>query len=468
MNQDVRTPLIIACALFMENLDGTIIATSLPAIAADLHENPLALKLALTSYLLSLAVFIPASGWAADRFGARRVFRAAILVFTLGSILCGLSDGLGGFIAARIVQGFGGAMMTPVGRLVLLRTVERAKMIGALAYLTAPALVGPVIGPPLGGFITTYFHWRWIFWINAPIGVLGFVLATLYIADVREEKPRPLDVTGFFLSGLGLSGLVFGLTALGRDLIAPALDWALIGGGAGALGLYVVHARRTPYPILDLGLLAIPTFRASLVGGFLFRIGVGAIPFLLPLMLQVGFGLNPFQSGSLTFAAAAGALLMKTTAAPILRRVGFRTVLLVDTLISAGFLASYGLFTAATPTTVIVGLLLVGGFFRSLQFTALNALGYAEITSEAMSRATSFASVGQQLSLSVGVALGAAALEGSRAARGGVELAAVDFAPAFAIAAFVSASALFAFLPLGRDAGSEVSGRVSARQAPGA
>ncbi|MBM3550795.1 MAG: DHA2 family efflux MFS transporter permease subunit [Alphaproteobacteria bacterium] len=453
------TPLIIATALFMEQLDGTVLATALPAMAADLHEDPVALKLALTSYLLSLAVFIPLSGWAADRFGARRVFRAAIIVFTFGSILCGLSNSLGAIVVFRIVQGVGGAMMTPVGRLVLLRTSAREDLVRAMAYLTIPALIGPMIGPPVGGFIATYFEWRYIFWINVPIGALGVALVTRFIPDLREEWTPPLDIAGAILSGVGLSCLVFGLTIAGRGFAPTPVVATIVVFGAAALIAYVRHAKRTSYPIVDLDLLRIPTFRAAVFGGFLFRIGLGATPFLLPLLLQVGFGLSAYESGLLTFIAAAGAIAMKTTAQPILRMFGFRRVLIVNALICAGFLALCATFTAATPHLFIMGMLLVGGFFRSLEFTALNALAYADVDQEAMSRATSFASVAQQLSLSTGVAIGAAALEAARALRGGGALQAADFAPAFLVVAAISVTAVTQFLRLAPNAGAELVGR---------
>ncbi|MGJ0424796.1 DHA2 family efflux MFS transporter permease subunit [Methylocystis sp.] len=453
------TPLIIATALFMEQLDGTVLATALPAMAADLHEDPVALKLALTSYLLSLAVFIPLSGWAADRFGARRVFRAAIIVFTFGSILCGLSNSLGAIVAFRIVQGLGGAMMTPVGRLVLLRTAPRHELVRAMAYLTIPALVGPMIGPPIGGFIATYFHWRYIFWINVPIGVLGVMLVTRFIPDLREEWTPPLDVAGAILSGVGLSCLVFGFTIAGRGFAPAPVVVLIVALGAGALFAYVRHARRTRYPIVDLDLLQIPTFRSAVFGGFLFRIGLGATPFLLPLLLQAGFGLSAYEAGLLTFVSAAGAMAMKTTAQPILRIFGFRRVLIVNALISAGFLAFNATFTAATPHMLIMGVLLVGGFFRSLEFTALNAIAYADVDQDAMSRATSFASVAQQLSLSTGVAIGAAALEATRALRGGGALQAADFTPAFIVVALISMLSVASFLPLAPNAGDDLTGR---------
>ena len=355
MRSTILTAFIIATALFMENMDGTVLSTSLPAIARDFGEDPIVLKLALTSYMLTLAVFIPASGWVADRLGARTVFCSAIVVFTLGSILCGASSSLPTLIAARVFQGFGGAMMVPVGRLVLLRSVPKSDMVNALAYLTVPALIGPVLGPPLGGFITTYFHWRWIFWINVPIGLVGVLLSLKFIENVRELEVPRFDFRGFFLSGAGLLSLVFGLTVIGVPFVPRLVAGALVIGGLALLAAYVSHARREADAIIDLDLLKIRTFFAGVVGGFLFRIGIGAIPFLLPLLLQIGFGLTPFASGSLTFAAAAGALAMKFSAATIIRRFGFRRILVANCMISALFLAGCGLFTAADAPLAATG-----------------------------------------------------------------------------------------------------------------
>ncbi|MGH7002777.1 MAG: DHA2 family efflux MFS transporter permease subunit [Alphaproteobacteria bacterium] len=452
-------PLVVACALFMENLDSTVLATSLPAIAQSLGESPLHLNLAITSYLLSLAVFIPISGWIADRFGARRVFCAAIVIFTLASVSCGFADSFWGFVLSRVVQGMGGAMMVPVGRLVLLRSVPKAELVSALALVTIPALIGPVIGPPLGGILTTYFSWRWIFWINVPIGVLGIAMALIFIRDLPEEDIPPFDWPGFALAALGLAALMLGFETVGRDMLPLAVVVVLLTGGAAALVVYVWHARRAAHPVLDLSLLAIGTFRTAVLGGFLFRIGVGAIPFLLPLMLQLGFGMNALQSGLLTFAAAVGALTMKITAKPILRRFGFRNVLILNALVSAAFIAATGFFEASTPAAVILAVLLLGGFFRSLEFTSINALAYADIPRELMSRATSFASVGQQLSLSVGVGAGALILHTVATLRGNGLAAADDFAPAFFIIAGISALATLIFWRLPPDAGAEVSGR---------
>ncbi|MEK0081669.1 MFS transporter [Benzoatithermus flavus] len=459
MSRTVLVPLIVACALFMENLDSTVLSTSLPAIAASLGEDPLRLSLAITAYLFSLAVFIPISGWVADRYGARRVFRAAIVVFVLGSISCGLSGSLPAFVGARLLQGIGGAMMVPVGRLVLIRSVAKADLVRAMTYLTVPALIGPTLGPPLGGFVTTYLHWRWIFWINVPIGLLGFVLVSRFIPEVKEADPPPLDLSGFLLSAVGLVGLVFGFETIGRGVVPAWMTTVLLAAGGVFVLAYVRHAQRTPHPVLDLSLLRVPTFHASIVGGFLFRIGVGAVPFLLPLLLQAGFGLSPFASGQLTFVASLGALTMKLTAGPILKWLGFRNVLIGNAVVSAAFLGAIGLFRPDTPIIVMLAVLLAGGFFRSLQFTSINTLAYADIERAATSRATSFASMMQQLSLSVGVGTGALLLHLSLAARGGARLAAGDFLSTFLIVAAISALSALAYMRLPPDAGAEVSGR---------
>jgi EmrB/QacA subfamily drug resistance transporter len=451
--------LIVAVALFMETMDSTIIATSLPAIAADLGEDPIALKLAVTSYLLSLAVFIPISGWMADRFGARTVFRAAIVVFTLGSAACGFATSLLDFVLFRIVQGIGGAMMVPVGRLVILRTVPKSELISALAWLTVPALMGPVIGPPLGGFIATVFSWRWIFWINIPVGLLGIYLATRFIENFKEENVPPLDVKGFFLSGIGLAGLAFGFTIAGQPLFPGWFVVSLLAVGTLSCILYVRHALKIPAPLLDLRLLKIPTFFANIAGGFLFRIGVGATPFLLPLYFQLGFGMTPLESGLLTFAIAVGAVVMKTTAAPILRQFGYRPILVWNALIAASFIMVCALFTKATPQVVILATLLLGGFFRSLEFTAINTIAYADIDECEMSKATSFASVSQQISISAGVAVGALVLEMQRAGRADHEVLASDFTMAFLIVGVICASSALIFMRLPKNAGASLSRR---------
>jgi len=452
-------PFVVASALFMENMDATVIATSLPAIAADLGEDPVVLKLAFTAYLLSLAVFIPISGWLADRHGARSVFMTAIAVFTVASVWCGSANSLAELVAARALQGAGGAMMVPVARLIILRSVPKHQLVAAMAYLTIPALVGPLIGPPLGGFITTYFHWRWIFWINVPVGMVGIMLAYLFVPDTKAERSPRLDAIGFVLSGVALVALMAGLTGAGGSVFPDWLTPVLLVLGVLFAFAYWRHQRRTPDPILNFGLLRIATFRTSVLGGAPFRIASGAVPFLLPMMLQVGFGLDPFASGSLTFVAAAGALVMKFTAQPILRRFGFRTVLTVNALIGAGFLLAIASFTAATPAWIIVAVLLVGGFFRSLQFTSLNTIAYADVANPAMSQATSFAGVTQQVWAALGITFAALVIEASRALRGDSGLETADFTVAFIAVGLLGASSALSHARLAPDAGSEISGR---------
>src|ERR1700675_1630743 len=335
MTKERLIPLIVATALFMENMDSTVIATSLPAIAADIGTSPLTLKLAITSYLLALAVFIPASGWTADRVGARLVFSIPVAVFMIGSIGCALSGSVTDFVIARILQGAGGAMMTPVGRLVLLRSIDKSALVNAMAWVTVPALVGPVIGPPLGGFITTYLSWHWIFLINIPIGLLGIFMALRYIDPIRSEDPERFDLYGLLLAGIGLGGIAFGLSIAGLNLLPWTVVAALVVVGAISMTLYVIHARRTGSPVLDFSMLRLSTLRASIIGGFFFRLGIGPRPFLLPLLMQVGFGLSPFKSGLVTFASAVGAMGMKTLAARVIRTFGFRNIMVINAVVSS-------------------------------------------------------------------------------------------------------------------------------------
>jgi len=459
MNKQRLIPLIVATALFMENMDSTVIATSLPAIAADIGTSPLTLKLAITSYLLSLAVFIPASGWTADRFGARMVFAIAIAVFMVGSIGCALSSSVTHFVIARILQGMGGAMMTPVGRLVLLRTIDKSALVNAMAWVTVPALIGPVIGPPLGGFITTYFSWHWIFLINLPIGLLGIVMALKYIDPIRSENPERFDLYGMVLAGIGLAGIAFGLSVAGLNLLPWTVVAALVAIGTIAMTLYVLHARRTGSPVLDFGMLRLATLRASIIGGFMFRLGIGALPFLLPLLMQVGFGLSPFKSGLVTFASAVGAMGMKTLAARLIRTFGFRNLMTVNAVGSSFFLAACAFFTVSTPLPLIMIILVVGGFFRSLQFTAINTVAYAEVEPSQMSRATTLVSVNQQLAISAGVAVGAFSVESTMAWRHLPDLNADVFAPAFVVVSVISAASAWFFWQMPDDAGHEISGR---------
>ena len=442
----------------MQNLDGTVVATALPSMARAFGSDPLHMNVALTSYLLSLAVFIPVSGWMADRFGAKDVFRAAIGVFTLGSVLCGISGNLAFLVFARVVQGIGGAMMVPVGRLVLLRTVQKSELVAVMAWLTTPALIGPVVGPPVGGFLVTYADWRWIFYINVPIGAVGIWLVSRFVPDVRESAVARLDGWGLALSGVGLACLMFGFETAGRGMLAPGLVGGLMAVGLASVGAYLWHARRRTDPLLDLSLLRIPTFAISVTAGSLFRVGVGAIPFLLPLMLQVGFGQSALESGMITFASAVGAIAMKPAAQWALRAMGFRVVLGWNAALAAGMLGAVAFLRPSWPLAAIYGVLIAGGFLRSLQFTAYNTIAYADIPRDRMSAATSLYSTLQQLSLTLGITVGAAALEFATAVSGRVVPDVGDFTVAFLVVAGVSLVAAPFALRLPASAGEELSG----------
>ncbi|MBW8823621.1 MAG: DHA2 family efflux MFS transporter permease subunit [Xanthomonadales bacterium] len=461
MRASRRLPLIVACALFIENMDSTVLSTALPAIAHDFGVDPISLKLVLTSYLLALAVFIPISGWVADRFGARITFMSAIAVFLLGSVGCAASPSLEWMVLARFVQGMGGAMMVPVGRLVLLRTVEKSELVQALSWLTIPALVGPVAGPPLGGFITTWFDWRWIFLINLPMGALGIALAWRYIPALKEPV-QALDWPGFLLSGFGLALAMFGFSTLGHLEVPLWASIAVLLLGVAGLVVYGVRARRVEYPLLDLRLFRIPTYKAGVLGGSLFRIGVGAVPFLLPLMLQVGFGLSPLQSGGLTFVSAVGAMFMKTIAAWIIRQWGFRRVLVFNALLSSASLAIYGLFRPSTPHLLVMTVLLVSGCMRSLQFTSLNAVSYADVGQLQISQASSLAAMMQQLSVSVGVAVAGLALQACGWLRHVPTTDVHNFYLAFPLVALISALSAIMMWRLPADAGADMAGRARA------
>jgi EmrB/QacA subfamily drug resistance transporter len=447
----------------MQNLDSTIIATALPTIGRSIGESPLRLNVAITCYLLSLAVFIPISGWTADRFGARRVFSGAIVVFTIGSIGCGFAQSLWMLVIARIIQGMGGAMMVPVGRLVLLKSVPKSDLVRAMSWVSVPALIGPIIGPPLGGLIVTYGSWRWIFFINIPIGVLGVLLVNLFIDNIRETGVRPFDLPGFVLTGIGLASLAFGFETVGRGELPLIAVLALLGLGVLCMTVYVRHARRVDHPIIDLALMRIPTYAVTTIGGFIFRMGLGALPFLMPLMLQVGFGMDALSSGLLTFASAAGAMTMKMTVTPIIRTFGFRPVLVGNAVISAAFVFCYSFFRPTTPHVVIFLALLSGGFFRSLQMTSINTLSYADVPSNMLSRATSLTSMAQQLSQSVGVGTGALLLYIMLRSHGTSAPGPADFSFALAAVGCISMLSVPFFLKMSPNAGAEVSGRATPR-----
>jgi EmrB/QacA subfamily drug resistance transporter len=460
-------PLVLAVALFMEHMDSTVISTALPAIATDMGTSPIALKLALTSYLVALAIFIPISGWMADRYGAKPVFRSAIAVFVVGSVLCAISGSLPAFVGSRFLQGMGGAMMSPIARLVLVRSTPRNQLVGAMAWLTIPGLVGPLVGPPVGGFITTYVSWHWIFIINVPIGLAGIIVSGFVLPKVKGQEPRPMDWAGFLLAAICAAGLVFGLSVISLPALPPLVGVAttLLGVGAGIV--YVRHSQRTPNPILDLSLFRRQSFRAAILGGTMFRIGTGAVPFLLPLMFQLIFGLSPFHSGLLTFVSAIGALSMKFLATATLRAAGFRTVI-VATAISGGIMiGANALFTIDTPYPAIMATLVASGFLRSLFFTSTNVLVFTEIGDRETGQATAIAAACQQISVALGVACAGGLLEVVTALSGGT-LDHFAFVVAFLAASCVSVLAALCYVGLPRDIGHAMSGHAATRVAAAA
>jgi EmrB/QacA subfamily drug resistance transporter len=452
-------PLIVGCAQFMHQFDGAVIATALPSMAESLHEDPIRLNLAITCYLLALAVFVPISGWMADRFGAKRIFLAAIVIFTVSSVCCGFVESLPALVVARTIQGIGGAMMTPVGRVIVIRSTAKHQLVQAMNYITIPAVLGPVLGPAVGGFIVTHLSWHWIFFLNLPIGVAGLFLVRAFIPDLREESVPPLDVRGFILVGVALAGLVFGFSVMGRGVLPFEVTAMSVGVGAICGVLYILHARRTPNAIVDLTLLKVRTFATSIYGGCLFYCTTVSSVFVLALMLQVGFGLSAFQAGLITLGSAAGSVLMRFVFRPILRLIGFRRLLITNSLLTGSFLITCGMFTVGTPYLFILGVLFIGGFSRSLQFTSVQSLAYAEIPSSKTSRATSFSAMMQQLAQSLGVAATAFTLHMSMLWHDRTVLTAGDASLAFyALGGYAILSA-YIFWRLPAHAGAELTPR---------
>jgi EmrB/QacA subfamily drug resistance transporter len=455
-------PLIVGCAQFMHQFDGAVITTALPSMAASLHEDPIRLNLAITCYLLSLAVFVPISGWMADRFGAKRVFFAAIVVFTVSSVCCGFVQSLPELVLARTIQGIGGAMMTPVGRVIVIKSTSKHQLVQAMNYITIPAVLGPVLGPAVGGFIVTHLSWQWIFFLNLPIGIAGLFLVRAFIPDLREENVGPLDARGFILVAVALAGLVFGFSALGRGLLPVSVTAASIGVGALCGLLYVLHAKRTPNAIIDLTLLQIRTFSTSIWGGGLFFLSTVSSVFVLALLLQVVFGLSAFQAGLITLASAGGSVLMRFVFRPVLLVFGFKRLLICNAFLTGAFLITCGFFSAATPYLVILCILFIGGFSRSVQFTAVQSLAYAEVPSDKISRATSFSAMAQQLSQSVGVGLAALIVHLSLMWHERTTLVAGDVALAFFVLGSLSFLSAYIFWRLPAHAGAEITPRSAA------
>ncbi len=450
---------IIATAFLMQGLDGTVIATALPEMAVNFGTTPIHLSIGITAYILALAVFIPVSGWVADRVGARTVFSAAIAVFSLGSVLCGLANGVTEFALYRILQGIGGAMMVPVGRLVLFRAVGKAGLVQALSTLTMAAMIGPVLGPPLGGFITTYASWRWIFFLNLPMGLVGSVMVWFFVENYREDNHPSFDWIGFVFTGMSVAALVLDcdVTVQPDSNVWLSIGLLLFSLASGAFAAW--YMLRRPEPVIDLTLLKIDTFRVGVVVGMLFRVAGGSIAYLIPIMLQVNMGMTAFQSGSITVAAALASLLMKFAIPPTLRRWGFRNVLFGNGFISAAAIGACAAIGIGTPGYVVFLILLIGGFFRSLQFTSLTTLGYADIPVQRTSSATSFSSTAQQVSNGMGVAVAAVTLHMLQLIRGEAmtTVSVEDIRLTLIIMTLVALSAVYSYAKLAPDAGAEVS-----------
>ena len=454
-----RVALIVAIAFFMQLLDSTIISTSLPQMGLSFGVPAVAMSIGITVYMLTMAVFVPLSGWLADRFGARNIFLLAIALFTLASIVCGFSQNLTEFVAARAVQGLGSALMTPVGRILVLRNASKSELLNATALITWPALFAPVVGPVLGGFITTYLSWHWNFFINIPLGVVGLALVARFIPGDREAERKPLDWPGFFLTSIGLASMLYGLERIAHpeDGVLPTVG--LLAAGILICWLAVRHLARAQHPLLDLSSFKVLTFAIStLSAGTIFRVAVNATPFLLPLLFQVGFGLRPVDAGMMILAYFLGNLGMKTVTTPTLRRFGFRSVLVINGVIASVSIMACGAISPQTPQSLVVALMLIAGLSRSMQFTALNTLAFADVAVAQRSSAATLSSMLQQVAMLFGVAVAAAMLNLSQIARGGPTLDLVDFQIAFLVIGAIAFVASFRFLALSPAAGAEVSG----------
>jgi len=398
-------PWLVAVAFFMESLDTTILNTAVPAIAKALGVAPLSMKAVLSSYTLSLAVFIPISGWMADRFGTRRVFSSAIGLFSLGSFLCGICSNIHLLVACRVLQGCGGAMMVPVGRMTLVRTFAKSELIRTMSFVAVPALIAPMLGPVTGGFIVGYFHWRVIFFINIPIGLVGLYLVHRYLPNYREKQTHPLDLAGLILFGGSIGLLAYVLEVFGDHSLSTGMVLSLLGISLACLAAYGVHAGYTQFPLLQLPLFRIRTFRASVSGSFFTRLGIGGIPFLFPLLYQVGLGFTPIQSGLLLMPQALAAMSLKLVLPRILRRLGYRRVLISNTIMLGILIALFATVGAGTPVWRIVVQVFVLGLFTSMQYSSMNTLVYADVPREKTSGASAITSTVQQMSISFGIAV---------------------------------------------------------------
>ncbi|AOA94906.1 MFS transporter [Klebsiella pneumoniae] len=452
--------LLVAGAFFMEFLDGTVIATALPDMARDFGVTAVELNIGISAYLITLAVLIPASGWIADRFGARAIFTLALAIFTLASVFCGLSTEVHIFVAMRILQGVGGALMVPVGRLAVLRTTPKHQLIKAIATLTWPALVAPIIGPPLGGFITRYASWHWIFFINVPLGLAAIILSLRIIPDIRETERRSFDLSGFITTSVAMVSLVTAMERLGdrQPQIWPTLALAAL--GFGCLLYSIRHFRRAAAPMVRLDALQVPTFRVTMYGGSLFRASISAVPFLLPLLFQVGFGMDPFHSGLLVLAVFVGNLTIKPATTPLIRWLGFRRLLLINGALNVCSLLACALLTPQTPVWAIMLILYLGGVFRSIQFTGVSTLAFADVPAAQMSDANTLFSTASQLAVGLGITLGAIGIRLGEQVGDWLhltELPGISFRLSFVFIALICLVGMIDSLHLAKTTGSSVS-----------
>ena len=454
-------PYIVAATFFMEYLDTTVIATALPQMARSFGIGPNSLSLGMTAYMLALAIFIPASGWVADRWGSRTVFFGAIVTFTFASILCGLSQNLVEFTAARLLQGVGGAMMVPVGRLIVVRSTDKSRLMQAISTITWPAIAAPVVGPPIGGFITTYASWRWIFLLNVPFGVAVLVAVAALVPNLRSDRSRPLDVTGLVLSGAALTALLYGAEIASQPGANPWTAAAIVAAGIVLGFVAFAHAKRHPHPLIDVSTLKIPTFSVTVVTGSVTRIGIGAVPYLMPLLFQVGFGLSAFKSGLLLLASALGNLGMKALTTQILQRWGFRLVSIVDVAIAAAATIACGLLSPDVPLAIVLIVVFVYGVTRSMQFSTLATVAYADVPQAQMSGASTLRSAAMQMTQGLGIAFGAVSLRAAAAVSGeasGHVFTLDDFRLAFLFAGLVTLLSVGGYVQMARDAGHNVGG----------
>ena len=449
-------PIIIGCAQFMHQFDGLVIAMALPSIAHALDVNPIRLELAITCYLLSLAVFVPLSGWLADKYGTKKIYLLAITIFTISSLFCGLSQSFGQLVMWRTIQGIGASIMTPVGRIIVAKSAPKDLLLKAMTYITIPAALAPLLGPLVGGLIATYFSWEWIFYVNIPIGLIGLTCVYFYIPDLKEESIAPLDWIGFILTATAMAFLVLGFESIGHGLFSRDISLLFLVVGAGAAFLYIRHERTIDRPIINLDLLKITSFHASLTGGGLFYLGTIASIFLTTLLLQAGFGYSAFDAGKAMMFGALGSITTRFIFRPLIRIVTYRHILMLNSLVYGSYLLICALLGLQTIYAVMVVIFFIGGIARAMQFTSLQSFNYADVPRPAMSQATSFSSMILQLTQSFGVGISAFIIHVTQDFYGHTTLGIADIAPAFVFIGLCSLGSIYIFARLPSDVASHL------------